>query len=175
MKQKLFFLMIALLSVVSQRAWSQTYKVNGKAPGLDGQKVYLIDDQKVSFDSATVVQGTFTMEGPLTRIGPTTVKIGTGREMFLLCEVPVTVNVKADTTRVGEKVITMPRVSVTGDQDQKLFKEMTKTQSAEMLMMMAIAFLGEKDSLARDSLVDLYVQSIQPSTTVWSRTSPTVM
>lgn len=158
MALKRFYIWMALLASVMSIS-AQSYKVNGKAPGLDGQKVYLIDDQKVNFDSATVKDGVFSMEGKLTRIGPTTVKIGTGREMFLLCEVPVTVNVKADTTHIGEKVLTMPKVSVTGDQDQKLFKEMTKTQSAEMLMMMAIAFLGEKDTLARDSLVDLYVQA----------------
>lgn len=138
---------------------AQTYEINGKAPGLDGQKVYLVDDQKVNFDSATVQNGVFAMQGKLTRIGPTTIKLGTGREMFLLCDAPVTVHVKADTTRIGEKLLTMPKVSVTGDADQKLFKEMTKAQSAEMLMMMAIAFLGEKDTLARDSLVDLYVQA----------------
>lgn len=168
MKKIIFALGMAFASWGTLGA--QNYLIEGTAPDMDGQKVYIGEMKSRKdiryVDSTTVAGGAFKMAGKLDSIQPLSIFIGKKQQAFLLDENPIKVNYTTTTKEFMGQQIKSGVIQVTGDKDQQLLADMNTAITQEMYTMLAISFMGkdkdvnapENKALA-DSIGQLYTSA----------------
>lgn len=154
--KKIITLWLALVPVL---AYAQNYRIEGIAPGMDGNKVYLKEYKKEPIDSAMIVNGKFKLENRLQEVKPMIVSIGRTQQNILLDENPICLEYKTVSREVNGRIIHSGEFSMKGDIEQSLLLQMRQALSKEMITMLALSFANEEgDKVAKDSLGTVFMQ-----------------
>ena len=149
---------------------AQNYLIEGTAPDMDGQKVYIGQMKGKTdiryTDSTTVADGQFKLTGKLDSIQPLSIFIGKKQQAFLLDENPIKVNYSIGTKEFLGRQIKTGIIRVTGDKDQQLLSDMNDAIAKEMYSMLAISFMGQgkdvnapENKALADSIGQLYTSA----------------
>ncbi len=158
--RKIPFIVLLLILLAPMACAQKTYRVTGKVMGQDGQTVYLTDMEKNAFDSTTVVNQAFVLEGPLEKVQIAVIKLGNKTQPLLLGERPVIANFETRMVEVKGKNLSLSEWKISGDEDQELLRKMNMALAQEMLAMMGLAFAGDSATVEqRDTLGMLYIES----------------
>ncbi|WP_177207021.1 TlpA disulfide reductase family protein [Prevotella sp. KH2C16] len=136
------------------------YHIEGVAKGFDGMKVSLTDEKKTPLDSSVVREGRFLLRKSLYKVGPAFVSVGKARRIIFLDENPIFLQYSEEMRELGDKKVKLPRLQVSGDEDQDLLTKMNNVLSQEMMTMLAISFSQKEGQISeKDTLVQLYVNA----------------
>ena len=156
MKRNMMTLLAMGMSLMAT-AQQQTYNIQGTATGHDGMKVMLTAEDKTPIDSTVVADGKFQLAGPLT-VQMAMLRMGGTSEALMLHENPVSVNFQRVKTQRRGKEFEVSEITIVGDKEHDLLKDINDMQMFEVMTMMAIA-LGkdEQTETMRDSLTQMYL------------------
>lgn len=146
--KKIILPLIALLSASTLTA-QVNYKITGTVKDTDAKVAYMGEqvsrDNFVISDSAQIIDGRFTLEGPLSAIKPMSLKIGRSQVLFLLDEIPIRADYSVKEQEFRGKKLQRPSlvIDTTKDPDQQHFFTFTQTKTQEVYSMLAISFMGK--------------------------------